>query len=435
MRTNAARLTVVTSVLVASAIGASPLTPFACRAEERVLMSCPLGTDARATHRIISVDGKKREARIEELLNVVPGATEGWALLIFATTEDVGPNVAVAVEVKEILDDGSMIAIFGHDAAALVKEGPATLFRPFSGDIVAEESPRPVSTKAIRELPDVIRCGAKPPDAGNPASGATARDIARRSTSVNQLKSLALALLNYESVHGALPPAAVIGPDGKPWHSWRVLILPFLGENDLHEQYDYSQSWDSPKNQAVANKMPSVFRDPAREGPPDGLTDYAAIVGKDAIFQPNAVTMKSPDDFPECLTAGKRMSLAAITDGLSNTIMFATVDPARKIPWTKPEDILLDENFPGIGKPAGIGAIHPVGNGLASLVAFAQGMVATVPDTVGTETLRKFLTRAGGEVVEYESLVPAGTDEDPLDRPSVAKVIAGDDGRLRLEID
>jgi len=204
---------------------------------------------------------------------------------------------------------------------------------------------------------------------------------------------------------------------------------------ELSKQYDFSQPWDSPKNLAVAEKMPPVFRDPAREGPPDTLTDYAAITGEAAIFQPGVVTMTSADDFPACLTAGKKIGFASVTDGTSNTILFATVDPARKIPWTKPEDIVLDDTFPGIGKPAGIGAIHPLDNGRVGLFAFADGSVQTLPDTVDTETLRKFLTRAGGEVVDSSDLSSGGGAPPEPNRPPLLKVIAAEDGTLRLEID
>jgi hypothetical protein len=182
--------------------------------------------------------------------------------------------------------------------------------------------------------------------------------------------------------------------------------------------------------------MPQVFRDPAREGPPDTFTDYAAITGEEAIFQPDVVTMTSADDFPACLTAGKKIGLASVTDGTSNTMLFATLDPARKIPWTKPEDIVLDDAFPGIGKPAGIGAIHPVEGGHhAALVAFADGSVQTLPDTVAPETLRKLLTRAGGEVVNRSDLDGPGAGPADPERPPLVKVIAEDGGKLRLEID
>ena len=145
--------------------------------------------------------------------------------------------------------------------------------------------------------------------------------------------------------------------------------------------------------------------------------------------------MKSADDFPACLTAGKKVGFASVTDGTSNTIAFATVDPARKIPWTKPEDVVLDDAFPGIGKPAGIGAIHPLGDARVGLAAFADGSIQTLADSLDVDTLRPFLTRAGGELVDRSLLLAPGVREVAPDTPPLMKIITNDDGTLRLEID
>jgi hypothetical protein len=49
---------------------------------------------------------------------------------------------------------------------------------------------------------------------------------------MNNMRQLAQALHNYHDKHGSFPPAYQTGPDGRPWHSWRVLILPYIeGEN------------------------------------------------------------------------------------------------------------------------------------------------------------------------------------------------------------
>ena len=51
----------------------------------------------------------------------------------------------------------------------------------------------------------------------------------------NNSKQIALAIHNYHDVHGCLPPAYVPDQDGKPMHSWRVLILPYLEDSGLYE--------------------------------------------------------------------------------------------------------------------------------------------------------------------------------------------------------
>lgn len=411
----------------------------AANADERVVMSYPLVLP-EPTHRIVAVDDDKREARIERAEGAMFSIpAEGQAVLVVPSKPGGPLDSLVRVNVEEILEGNVVVATFGPGALPVVKKGPAVLGRPFAG-LFGERATDTATTKAIRSLPDLLVAKAQPTGKGlgsfNPI--AKARAAARRTASSNHLKQLALAFHNYESAYGRFPPAAVIGPDGKPWHSWRVLLLTYLGgvdEEAIFKQYDFSQPWDSPKNLAIAEKMPAVFRDPAREGPPDTFADYAAITGEAAIFQPEVVTMKSADDYPACLSAAKKIGFTSVTDGTSNTILFATLDPARKIPWTKPEDIVLDDAFPGIGEPAGIGAIHPVEGGHhTALVAFADGSVQTLPDSIDADTLRPFLTRAGGELVDRSNLDGPGAGPDP-DRPPLVKVIAEDGGKLRLEID
>ena len=93
------------------------------------------------------------------------------------------------------------------------------------------------------------------------------RHAEARTKNLKSLKEIALAFHNYQQVYRHLPPAVVYGPDGKPWHSWRVLILPFLeqGGAQLYQQYDGTVPWDHPKNAAVLAAMPLVYRDPLAE--------------------------------------------------------------------------------------------------------------------------------------------------------------------------
>lgn len=416
-------------VLVATVVGGGLL-----RAEEKVVMSFPrFGPEA--THRVVSVDAAKREARIENVEDRFFFQTsEGGALLVVPGREGGEPDTAVRVEITEVVDDGSVRATFGPGAVQVVREGPALLGRPFAGDL-GSGIPKPASTKALRGLPDVVRpTGHEPAAEGADRPGVDPRAASRRTKSMNNLKQLGLAFHNYESTMGRFPPAAVIGPDGKPWHSWRVLLLPYLERSDLYEQYDFSQPWDSPKNRAVAEKMPALFRDPAREGPADGFTDYAAIVGEHTLFPPDIVTMKNADDFPACLTAGKKVSFPQVTDGTSNTVMFATVDPARRIPWTKPEDLSFGEGFPGIGQPDGIGAIHPLEEGKAGLAVFGDGSAQVIDAATDRDTVVALVTRDGGEIIDRAGLSGAGAAES-RNTPPMVKIVAGDDGNLRVEID
>lgn len=72
-----------------------------------------------------------------------------------------------------------------------------------------------------------------------------AREATRRSSCKNNLKQLALALHNYESVHRLLPPGYLhkFDPAGSAANhmgfSWGTMILPALEQTNLHDQFDF----------------------------------------------------------------------------------------------------------------------------------------------------------------------------------------------------
>ncbi len=73
------------------------------------------------------------------------------------------------------------------------------------------------------------------------------------------LNQLMLGLHNYHDVYGSFPPACVKDDRGRPLHSWRVLILPYINEQALYEQYDFSVPWNSPHNSRLNDRMPDMF--------------------------------------------------------------------------------------------------------------------------------------------------------------------------------
>src|SRR5438105_1376638 len=80
----------------------------------------------------------------------------------------------------------------------------------------------------------------------------SARPAARRNACGNNMKQIELALLNYHDANKSFPPAYVADAEGKPMHSWRVLILPYLERNDLYQQYDFNEPWNGPHNSRLA---------------------------------------------------------------------------------------------------------------------------------------------------------------------------------------
>ena len=67
---------------------------------------------------------------------------------------------------------------------------------------------------------------------------------------LNNLKVIDLALHNYESAFNHFP-AEFSGTNNAPLLSWRVALLPFLGQNALYQQFDLTKPWNDPSNLAA----------------------------------------------------------------------------------------------------------------------------------------------------------------------------------------
>ena len=106
-----------------------------------------------------------------------------------------------------------------------------------------------------------------------------AGESSRRAQCRNNLRQLALAFDLYRGTYGHFPPPYIADADGKPMHSWRVLILPFIEERSLFDAYDMKQPWDGPHNSQLVAQMPQVFRCPSDGQMPPGMTSYFCITG------------------------------------------------------------------------------------------------------------------------------------------------------------
>ena len=83
-------------------------------------------------------------------------------------------------------------------------------------------------------------------------------EAGRRMQCNNHLKQIALGLQNYADTFGCLPPSYTVDASGKPLHSWRTLILPFVEQKPLYDQIDLSKRWDDPANEAARNAKSSA---------------------------------------------------------------------------------------------------------------------------------------------------------------------------------
>jgi hypothetical protein len=197
---------------------------------------------------------------------------------------------------------------------------------------------------------------------------------AGRRESADRLARLVVALHTYADVHkGQFPPVANFDKDGKALLSWRVHLLPELGEAKLYEEFHLNEPWDSEHNKKLIARMPAVFGGPSRRLNEQGKTVYLAPVGKDMAFTGSAAGRRLPQDFP---------------DGTSNTILLVEADADHAVEWTKPEDLTIDPTKPDAGLARHLGQF---------LVAMADGTPHSVKETVSKKTLWAAFTPNGGD--------------------------------------
>jgi hypothetical protein len=150
-----------------------------------------------------------------------------------------------------------------------------------------------------------------------------AREAARRCQCSNQMKMIALALHNYRNANGCFPPAHIADKSGKPMHSWRVLILPYLEDEALYKRYSFNEPWNGPSNKKLLASRPRGYACPSDKDiwPQGTCTSYVAVVGANAAW-----------------SGDKPKDLAGY---LSGTIMVVEAADAN-IQWSEPRDLSLD---------------------------------------------------------------------------------------------
>ena len=162
----------------------------------------------------------------------------------------------------------------------------------------------------------------------------SAREAARRTQCVNNLRQLGIAMHNFESSHGKLPsgsPQAFSGNSG--YLSPQAQILPYVEEATVGQMIDVNKGPFDEPNYTAAAAQPSIFLCPTDSVPTPGLTDmgwtnyhancgtWAYLTGWDGVFGPNYnVSSAAWADPP-----ARFIRLAQIADGTSKTAAFAEV--------------------------------------------------------------------------------------------------------------
>ncbi len=200
------------------------------------------------------------------------------------------------------------------------------------------------------------------------------RAAASAAQSANNLKQIGLAMHNYLGTYNQFPPQAIYDKAGKPLLSWRVLLLPFIEQQNLYNRFHLDEPWDSEHNKQLLQFVIKVYTSPQQDekSVKDHLTFYQGFAGKGAFFE-----------------GKKGLRIADFPDGLSNTIMVA--EASKGVPWTKPEDIAFDADkpVPKLGLPGSS----------SYLVGLCDGSVRALTPKLSPRTLRLAITRNDGQVL------------------------------------
>jgi hypothetical protein len=229
----------------------------------------------------------------------------------------------------------------------------------------------------------------------------TVQESARQSACLGRFAQMQLALTNYRETHGHFPPAFVAGPDGKPWHSWRVLILPFMEQATVYDRYRFDEPWDGPNNRLLADKIYlPIFQCASGADYGKSLhTNVVAIVGVGTAFPGAGSTQLS--DFRD---AGR------------HTILLAEYGNSD-IHWMEPRDLNADQMSFQFNDPAvpSISAPHPSG----PAVVFADGICAyRLRRPLSAETLSALVRTQGDKRIRRDDLEHRDSGNKFLSEPT-----------------
>ncbi|MDO5566591.1 MAG: DUF1559 domain-containing protein [Planctomycetia bacterium] len=262
-----------------------------------------------------------------------------------------------------------------------------------------------------------------------PSTILSTHETNRRAQCINQLQAINYAFQLYRADHGTYPPYCSVDAKGKPLHSWRVLILPYLGQEELYKKIKLDEPWDSKHNQQFHRAFVPFYQCPSRilrtsstqvgqhwekvqlinEQTDAGQTTYSVIVGPDTLFpgpgvgiDPLKLYKANPKrDVGRMVLVTERVDTIcwmkpddelaqeiALGEGINHTYTSGKVFPNRTNGKAVPQDKnTLPPIAPGIASNHGGGAVGCLCNGATevfSITVDEPKMKSLVTGTIAT---------------------------------------------------
>lgn len=162
----------------------------------------------------------------------------------------------------------------------------------------------------------------------------------------------------------------------RPYLSWRVRLLPFLGEKELFAKFRTNEPWDSEHNRKLIPLMPKVYRTPGSKAG-EGKTNYLGVAGPNAAFPDKGTLM-----YHEFI------------HGTSTTVMLVEVPDELAVEWSRPADFPVATKYP-VKKLVGL-------RKGGFLTAFADGATPFISADIPAAYLQCLLTQICAEPVNVE---------------------------------
>jgi prepilin-type N-terminal cleavage/methylation domain-containing protein/prepilin-type processing-associated H-X9-DG protein len=253
-----------------------------------------------------------------------------------------------------------------------------------------------------------------------------AREAAARISCTNNLKQIGLAMHNYAFDFERFPPSR----QAEGLATWAVLILPYLEQSNLYNQWNIGLPYFQQNNIARMSPVKGYFcpsRRSASDAPnasisgdfppttggtatniPGALGDYAVVIDPSGTDEPSVTTPNLSGSFQ----IGMGYSLLSFTDGLSNTLLVGD----KQVPVASPgvgwwdcstydgEYIQCSSRAASVAFPL---TVNPQDTGWkfgsrhTSMVmfCFGDGHIQGLPATINPITLQLLGTRNDGEVI------------------------------------
>lgn len=312
----------------------------------------------------------------------------------------VTPTPAVAAEKVKAAAPFADAAFLAEDVVALVVVHPrrlqkSALYKTFKDAGLLQDFEEQVANFKVK--PELVERATLVIDQGavNKAAGAAGLEVPEGDTPpveviesnvTDNLKQVGLAMHNYHDTNSRFPRADGDGEGAMTGLSWRVHVLPYIGEGDLYNEFHIEEPWDSDHNKALIEKLPVIYQSPGVTE--EGKTSLHVFVGENTPFH-----------------GDKGLGLRSFTDGTSNTILAVMAGADTADIWTKPGGLKFD---PAAPKKA-LGEV-----GTKAQILLADGSVHKLSMEIPDAEFAKLVQPADGNPVDVYAFYEDSPQRGPV---------------------